>query len=146
MLSSSLALGVSSLLLSLAPYSSVSAQTWYNNVDLYDSSNFFNRFDFETFDDPTHGYVDYQDSSATDLYSITSAGTAKFGADSVHTPASGARGRRSVRLEGTTSYTRGLFVADFKHMPGTSCGAWPAYWLLGPNWPSNGEIGMPDQS
>lgn len=25
-------------------------------------------------------------------------------------------------------------------MPGSICGVWPAYWLLGGNWPNNGEI------
>jgi hypothetical protein len=25
-------------------------------------------------------------------------------------------------------------------MPGGICGTWPAFWLLGPNWPNNGEI------
>jgi beta-glucanase (GH16 family) len=142
MLSSSLAFGVGSALLSFSTLSSVSAQVWYNNVDLYDSSNFFSRFQFATADDPTHGYVDYQSSAATDLYGITPAGTIKFGADSVNTPTASARGRRSIRLEGKTSYTHGLIVADIAHMPGSSCGAWPAYWMLGPNWPTSGEIGM----
>jgi hypothetical protein len=34
-----------------------------------------------------------------------------------------------------------MFVADIPHMPGSACGAWPAYWFFGPNWPSHGEIG-----
>lgn len=25
-------------------------------------------------------------------------------------------------------------------MPGGACGTWPAFWMLGPNWPVNGEI------
>lgn len=24
------------------------------------------------------------------------------------------------------------------------CGTWPAFWLLGPDWPRNGEIGECD--
>ncbi|KAI4795781.1 endo-1,3(4)-beta-glucanase [Aureobasidium sp. EXF-8846] len=25
-------------------------------------------------------------------------------------------------------------------MPGNACGAWPAYWMVGPSWPNGGEI------
>ena len=37
------------------------------------------------------------------------------------------------------TYTHGLFVLDVLHMP-FGCGVWPAYWLVGPDWPSHGEI------
>lgn len=37
------------------------------------------------------------------------------------------------------TYTHGLFVVDVLHMP-HGCGLWPAYWMVGPDWPSNGEI------
>ena len=30
-------------------------------------------------------------------------------------------------------------MADIAHMP-VGCGTWPAFWLLGPEWPKNGEI------
>lgn len=69
----------------------------------------------------------------------TTASYARFGADKSHI-ASG-RGRKSVRLESTATYTKGIFVLDVNHMPGAACGAWPAYWTFGPNWPNNGEIG-----
>ena len=49
-------------------------------------------------------------------------------------------GRRSVRISSKKKWTHGLFVADIYHMPGGICGTWPAYWLLGPNWPYTGEI------
>jgi hypothetical protein len=52
----------------------------------------------------------------------------------------GPRGRKSVRLEGYSTYTHGLIIADIAHMPENACGAWPSFWMLGPNWPSSGEI------
>ena len=50
------------------------------------------------------------------------------------------RGRNSVRLTSTKQYTHGLVVLDLEHMPGSACGLWPAFWMTGPSWPTNGEI------
>jgi len=58
-------------------------------------------------------------------------------ADSTHI-ASG-RGRNSVRICTQKTYNRGLFVLDLNHMP-YGCGTWPAWWMVGPNWPNGGEI------
>lgn len=33
----------------------------------------------------------------------------------------------------------GLFIFDIAHMP-SGCGNWPSIWLVGPNWPSGGEV------
>jgi hypothetical protein len=57
MLSPSFVLGVSSVILSLV--SSGYAQT-YVNPDIYTPATFFSRFNFDTADDPTHGYVEYE--------------------------------------------------------------------------------------
>ncbi|KAL6235639.1 hypothetical protein BDW75DRAFT_250711 [Aspergillus navahoensis] len=48
-------------------------------------------------------------------------------------------GRQSVRLSSTQTYHHGLFIIDLAHMP-TGCGTWPAFWILGPDWPNGGEI------
>ena len=32
-----------------------------------------------------------------------------------------------------------LVVADIQHVP-TGCAVWPAFWMLGPTWPDDGEI------
>lgn len=45
----------------------------------------------------------------------------------------------SVRISTKKSYTGGLFIADIFAMP-HGCSVWPAYWSVGPNWPSAGEI------
>ncbi|KAG9238289.1 putative endo-1,3(4)-beta-glucanase, partial [Amylocarpus encephaloides] len=51
-----------------------------------------------------------------------------------------AGGRASVRLESKKNWTQGLFIADIKHMPGSACGVWPAFWTFGEPWPTKGEI------
>jgi hypothetical protein len=48
-------------------------------------------------------------------------------------------GRPSMRLESKKTYDSGLIIGDFAKMP-VGCGTWPAFWTLGPNWPSSGEI------
>ena len=50
-------------------------------------------------------------------------------------------GRDSVRISSTKSWGVGsLVVVDLAHAPGGQCGTWPAMWMLGPNWPNNGEV------
>ena len=61
-----------------------------------------------------------------------------MGVDSTNV-ASG-RGRKSVRLTSKATYNHGLIVLDLEHMPGKACGVWPAFWTVGPDWPSGGEI------
>lgn len=51
-----------------------------------------------------------------------------------------APGRSSVRVASTATYNHGLIILDLEHMPGGICGTWPAFWLLGPNWPDSGEV------
>jgi hypothetical protein len=62
----------------------------------------------------------------------------KFGVD--HQTTNPQDGRMSIRLESKKSYNQGLIVVDLAHMPGSICGTWPAFWTIGPDWPSNGEI------
>lgn len=61
-----------------------------------------------------------------------------MGVDS--TNAASGRGRDSIRISSKKSYNHGLFVLDLAHMPAGACGTWPAFWLLGPDWPNNGEV------
>ncbi|KAI6715743.1 hypothetical protein JHW43_001690 [Diplocarpon mali] len=110
-------------------------------VDTYNSENFFSSFDFFTGTDPTHGYVNYQSqaSAATSGLININKGQIYMGVDhtTVNPPSPG---RASVRVSSQKAYNHGLFIADIAHMPGSICGVWPAFWLYGPNWPSNGEI------
>lgn len=46
----------------------------------------------------------------------------------------------SIRLEGRSRYSNGLFLLSLSHAP-TGCGVWPAWWLTDEEaWPRNGEI------
>lgn len=82
--------------------------------------------------DALSSYKSHSEAQSLGLIS-TSGTTAKWGVGSdVLNPDDGnVRGRASVRLEGKTSYTKGLFVADIAHMPGNACGVWPSFWTLG---------------
>ncbi|KAL1847143.1 hypothetical protein Plec18167_001985 [Paecilomyces lecythidis] len=116
----------------------------YSLAESFDGSNFFDNFEFSAGEDPTHGFVTYLAQEAAQqqgLVNITSSGSVYMGVDS-HTvldPTSGP-GRNSVRVQSKKTYTNGLFVADIQHMPESACGIWPAFWSVGTNWPSGGEI------
>lgn len=50
-------------------------------------------------------------------------------------------GRNSVRVRSDKSYNAGtLVVGDFAHIPANVCGVWPSFWMVGPTWPTDGEI------
>ena len=122
----------------------------YQLVDDYDPRvNFFDKFFFYNDYDPTYGHVKYVNKSvalANGYAYVNDAGQATIKPDTTNLWPPGyadgvfAPGRPSVRVESLNTYTHGLFIFDATHLP-TGCGTWPAYWLLGPSWPSNGEIG-----
>lgn len=112
----------------------------YTLVDDYTPSNFFSKFDFFTDSDPTNGFVDYVSESTASSGGLisTSASSVYMGVDHTNVVTSG---RSSVRLTSTASYNAGsLIILDLEHMPGGICGTWPAFWMVGPNWPNGGEI------
>ncbi|ORX98538.1 concanavalin A-like lectin/glucanase domain-containing protein [Clohesyomyces aquaticus] len=81
--------------------------------------------------DPTNGFVKYLDQEEAQSQGLVSvSGSTAPG------------GRASVRLEGRKRYNHELFVLDLAHIPSSTCGAWPSWWLYGPGktWPENGEI------
>uniref|UniRef100_L2FCD9 Endo-1,3(4)-beta-glucanase, putative n=1 Tax=Colletotrichum fructicola (strain Nara gc5) TaxID=1213859 RepID=L2FCD9_COLFN len=92
--------------------------------DNYDQTNFFHEFSFFDQADPTKGSQTY-----TSAQTANDKGLAGFAQNGIYlgTP----------RLQ---AYDSGLFVADIAHMPTSSCGVWPAFWMFGPNWPNSGEI------
>jgi len=94
---------------------------------------------FFTSADPTHGFVNFTDSryAAEQGYISTTSSTAYIGCD--HTHVSSSSGRNSVRMSTQSAYNTGLFVISLSHMP-YGCGTWPAFWMVGPNWPNDGEI------
>lgn len=120
-------------------------------TETYDYMNFFDKFDFFTSDfttgnyndvDPTSGYVNYRNrTDAEKLGLIATQGTEMYiGVDHAVATDPLGKGRNSVRIESKKLYNSGLFIATFTHLPAPVCGAWPAYWMYGANWPTNGEI------
>ncbi|KAL7819083.1 family 16 glycoside hydrolase [Trichoderma gracile] len=107
---------------------------------VYDQSNFFSSFDFFSEADPTHGFVQYVDAQTASSMGLagTSSGGIFMGTDSTTQNPPG--GRKSVRVTSQQQFTHGLFIADIAHMPGSICGVWPAFWMVGPDWPNSGEI------
>jgi hypothetical protein len=63
----------------------------------------------------------------------------RIGCDTTTVVPAKVRGRQSVRINTQKTFNSGLFIIDLEHMP-TGCGTWPAFWLVGPNWPNMGEI------
>ncbi|KAF5000967.1 hypothetical protein FGRMN_1337 [Fusarium graminum] len=93
--------------------------------------------------DPSNGFVQYQDLAGANKYGLYSVDP--FSETVRLRPDSGTRvgldeGRPSVRLESKDTFQYGLFIADFKHMPISQCGTWPAFWAYGANWPMGGEV------
>src|SRR5690348_6536269 len=124
----------------LAYASSVAALKQYAVQDEYTPSNFFDadKFQFTT-KDYNNGYIQYKnqaDAVKEKLVENTDDGL-KIGVNSKDVQYDG---RSSVRLESAKQYNGGLFIANFAHFPKPVCGAWPAFWMVGPNWPTDGEI------
>jgi len=105
----------------------------------YAGTTFFNAWNFFTGGDPTHGTVNYVDQATAqaDGY-IGVRGDAVYIGSDTKNKATG-RGRNSVLISTKEVFNNGLFVMDLTHMP-TGCGTWPAWWTVGPNWPTEGEI------
>ncbi|KAL2877372.1 hypothetical protein SGCOL_007312 [Colletotrichum sp. CLE4] len=119
--------------------------------DTYDSTNFFDKFDFfeskyNTGDyndvDLTSGYINYRtrvDAQKLGLISNT-GGEVYVGPDAHNITEFPGVGRSSVRLESKAVYNKHLMVARFSHLPKPVCGAWPAFWSYGSPWPKKGEL------
>ncbi|KAF2717420.1 glycoside hydrolase family 16 protein, partial [Polychaeton citri CBS 116435] len=115
----------------------------YRLIDDFPPSLFFNKFNFYNSYDPTYGHVQYVNETIAVRNGLVSVDTTKNTAlikpDTTNLFPRGGPGRPSVRIISDNTYTHGLFLLDVVHMP-WGCGTWPAYWLLGPNWPYTGEI------
>ncbi|KAI9676571.1 MAG: hypothetical protein M1817_000730 [Caeruleum heppii] len=115
------------------------SQAGYTIADDYTPSNFFDKFDFFNAKDPTNGFVQYIDRPTAENTGLIARNDRSIYIGVDHKTVT-STGRASVRIGSKTSYTHGLFIADIGHMPGGICGTWPAFWTVGPNWPSGGEI------
>lgn len=109
------------------------AQAQYTLDSYYDTTNFFSEFSFFTDPDPTHGHVQYVDQLTATTMNLAGDrdGAVFMAADATEFNPTG--GRKSVRLTSNKQFTHGLFLGDFAHMPGSTCGSWPAFWTFGPD-------------
>jgi hypothetical protein len=119
--------------------SAAAALEAYELKESYNHSNFFDKFKFFSDRDPNNGFVKYRsESDAKDLGLIeTGKQDVTIRVDSTRKEQNG---RNSVRLESVNTYNSGLFIADFSHFPKQACGSWPAFWMVGPTWPDDGEV------
>ncbi|KAJ5943002.1 hypothetical protein N7516_003170 [Penicillium verrucosum] len=130
---------LSTILPALGLLAHVSSAAYTLRDDYGTSDSFFDRFNFYTDTDPTNGFVNYIDRNTASRNGLINTGNGVYiGVD--HTNTANAPGRQSIRLESTTTYKHGLVILDLAHMPSSTCGSWPAFWMLGSNWPNNGEI------
>ncbi|CAD0024938.1 unnamed protein product [Aureobasidium pullulans] len=115
----------------------------YQLVDDYQPSVFFSKFNYYNSYDPTYGHVQYVNETVANRngYTTTDDDSITISVDTTNKWPRGGPGRPAVRLISDNTYTHGLFILDLNHMP-FGCGTWPAFWLLGPDWPRNGEIGQ----
>ncbi|KAL5121130.1 nicotinate-nucleotide diphosphorylase (carboxylating) [Pleosporales sp. CAS-2024a] len=127
-------------MLSLAEHSAADGS--YVLTDDLSYKKFFSAMNFYTGPDPTHGFVQYQDLASAVRQKLVgyfeNTKSVYLGVD--YTTAS-PKGRASVRVESRKNWNQGLLIADIAHMPASTCGTWPAFWLLGKDtWPAGGEI------
>ncbi|THY77623.1 hypothetical protein D6C94_02012 [Aureobasidium pullulans] len=113
----------------------------YQLVDDYQPSVFFSKFNYYNSYDPTYGHVQYVNETVANRngYTTTDDDSITISVDTTNKWPRGGPGRPAVRLISDNTYTHGLFILDLNHMP-FGCGTWPAFWLLGPDWPRSGEI------
>ena len=112
----------------------------YHNHTVYDSSNFFDGFIFETSDDATHGTVDYVSREEATTYELINNKDGKIyiGVDNTTIVDKSVRGRKSIRITSKRVLNgNNLVLLDLDHMPSTvgdvvpkGCSVWPAFWSV----------------
>lgn len=121
------------------------SSTTYHLTEDLSYTRFFSAFNFFSGPDPTEGFVQYQNATSAISKNLigyfTDTQSVFLGVDhSTRDP----NGRASVRLESKKGWNTGLLVADIRHMPASTCGSWPAYWLVGSDAEMNGNIAWPE--
>ena len=145
------------------------ASAGYNLKDNYVGNDFFNGWKWETFDDPTHGRVNYVDMQTAQSKNLSygeypyihnllcplfsssrfvllifvyeaSGDMFVMRADSTNKVDASSRGRDSIRITSNNAYSDSAVVLELSHMP-TGCATWPAFWTVTTGqWPAGGEI------
>ncbi|GAA6002533.1 hypothetical protein JCM10207_001166 [Rhodosporidiobolus poonsookiae] len=105
------------------------------------SDSFFNDWEFFSQADPTHGAVEYVTSDVAWKNGLVSSEKNKtvLRVDSWSELGYG-ENRQSVRITSKEKVSFGsIVVVDVESMP-YGPAVWPAFWTVGDNWPSGGEI------
>lgn len=143
-MSSSLMRRVGSLAASAIIFPGIAhAASNYKLKESWEGEKILNHFHFFDNADPTNGFVTYVNQSYAEsagLVRTTDSGSLYLGVDYESVLTVDGPGRESVRIESNEYYDQGLYVVDIQHMPGSICGTWPAFWTVGPDWPTDGEI------
>ncbi|KAH5429010.1 hypothetical protein HBI47_112550 [Parastagonospora nodorum] len=141
MQSTTFATAVLVTIMSLAAVSNAAGSAYALSDDL-SYKNFFSAMDAYNGSDPTQGFVQYQSlAQAVDKNLVGYLDDTKSAFMGVDYTSKDPKGRASVRLESKKTWNQGLLIADIAHMPASTCGTWPAFWLLGKEtWPAGGEI------
>jgi len=117
----------------------------YTLATSYEGSSFFQGWNYSTEIDKNYGNVAFQSQTVATQQKLTylnDAGNAiiKIDNTTVGNPTDNAFGRNSVFLTSNAAVNPGsLILMDAVHMP-YGCSVWPAFFLLGADWPNNGEI------
>jgi hypothetical protein len=79
--------------------------------------------------DPTNGFVEYvSQATAQSLGLAKIVGNRVFmGVDNTTVlPVGSTKGRKSIWITSKKEFKHGIMIGDFAHVPGSSCGTWPA--------------------
>ncbi|KAJ6782328.1 hypothetical protein PWT90_07800 [Aphanocladium album] len=126
----------------------------YTLSKTYDSSNFFDEFDFQTTGTHTNqrddnwSWVSYQTKNAAISQGLAAVkdGQVYLGVDhtnQLRAVDDGGPGRPTLRIQSKSSFKHGLVITRFSHLPQPVCGGWPGYWTVGTGqWPRAGEIDL----
>ncbi|KAK4703580.1 hypothetical protein P7C70_g2637, partial [Phenoliferia sp. Uapishka_3] len=115
-------------------------------VKTYQGQTFFDDWYYDDFADPTHGSVNFVNATfgkAAQLSYVRSDNVAIIALDrttdwnvNASIPANQTQFRNSVRIASTDHYNIGsVVIVDLQHIP-YGVGLWPAFWMVGPNWPN----------
>ncbi|KAF2396689.1 endo-1,3(4)-beta-glucanase-like protein [Trichodelitschia bisporula] len=114
----------------------------YQLVGSWDGNNWRDGMFIESGVRNNYEFVDYLSEAQAQFAGLleTQNGKLILRADSRISLDPSAPGRHSVRLRTKATYNNVLVIGDFDHMPKMTCGVWPAFWMVGPKWPQDGEI------
>lgn len=109
--------------------------------DNYAGDTFFGNFSFFNSSDPTDGSIQYVDGPTAFSRGLARVEDGVVIMQTDNTTVLPVNGLRpSVRITSNKSYNSGILaILDLTHAP-WGCSVWPAYWMVGPNWPTKGEI------